>query len=70
MKNNKFVLPILIIFLLFFLPLSIYGIYSNKNSILSIDNPNHEHNWVCTGISTTGSHYMCSICGITKTVLI
>ena len=45
MKNNKFVLPILIIFLLFFLPLSIYGIYSNKNSILSIDNPNHEHKY-------------------------
>ena len=45
MKNNKFVLPILIFFLLFFLPLSIYGIYSNKNSILSIDNPNHEHKY-------------------------
>lgn len=45
MKNNKFVLPILIIFLLIFLPLSIYGIYSNKNSILSIDNPNHEHKY-------------------------
>ena len=45
MKNNKFVLPIIIIFLLFFLPLSIYGIYSNKNSILSIDNPNHEHKY-------------------------
>ena len=37
---------------------------------VSTNNPNHEHNWVCTGISTTGSHYMCSICGITKTVLI
>ena len=37
---------------------------------VSTNNPNHEHNWVCTGISTTGSHYMCSICGMTKTVLI
>ena len=45
MKNNKFVLPIIIIFLLIFLPLSIYVIYSNKNSILSIDNPNHEHKY-------------------------
>ena len=43
MKDNKFVLPILIVLLAIFLPLSIYGIYSNKNSILFKDNPNHEH---------------------------
>lgn len=26
----------------------------------------HEHKWVCTGMSTIGSHYRCIICGIEK----
>lgn len=26
----------------------------------------HEHEWVCTGISTIGSSYRCIICGINK----
>lgn len=43
MKDNKFVLPVLIVLLAIFLPLSIYGIFSNKNSIFFKDNPNHEH---------------------------
>ena len=28
---------------------------------------NHEHKWVCNGMSTIGAHYVCTICGITKT---
>lgn len=41
MKKNDFVLPILIILLLFFVPASIYGVHKHNSSILDRDNPKH-----------------------------
>ena len=43
MRNNKVVLPLTIILLLFFLPCSIYGIYKKITYIAPEDNPNHIH---------------------------
>ncbi len=41
MKKNDFVLPILIILLIFFVPASIYGVYKHNASDLDRDNPKH-----------------------------
>ncbi len=41
MKRNDFVLPILIILLIFFVPATIYGVHKHNSSILDRDNPKH-----------------------------
>ena len=40
-KKNDFVLPILIILLIFFVPATIYGVNKHNSSILDRDNPKH-----------------------------
>lgn len=43
MEKNKFVLPLIIILLLCFLPLSIYGLYNQYVIASEAGNPNHIH---------------------------
>ena len=43
MKENKIVLPLTIILLLFFLPCSVYGIYKKVTYVAPEENPDHLH---------------------------
>ena len=45
MKNNKVVLPVIIILLLIFLPLTVIGSYKNLSKGTALENPGEEHKY-------------------------
>ena len=45
MKNNKMVLPVIIILLIIFLPLTVIGSYKNLSKGTSLENPGKEHKY-------------------------
>lgn len=45
MKNNKMVLPVIIILLIIFLPLTVIGSYKNLSNGTSLENPGKEHKY-------------------------
>ena len=45
MKNNKVVLPVIIILLIIFLPLTVIGSYKNLSKGTSLENPGKEHKY-------------------------
>ena len=45
MKNNKMVLPVIIILLIIFLPLTVIGSYKSLSKGTSLENPSKEHKY-------------------------